>query len=92
MSIAYDGGSHRSRVKRIRDELELTWVMVNGEGRWNSVAAKYLYASFPQYMLLNRDGTLYAGTDDVDHGRKLQALLEEILAAEAAEKEAATAH
>ena len=43
-------------------------------------------------MLLNRDGTLYAGTGEVDMGRNLEALLEEMLADEAAEKEAAVVH
>ncbi len=82
VSIAYDGTTKRKRVLRIEDELELTWTAVNGEGQRWTVADKYGYQGFPQYMLLNRDGTLYAGTGEVDMGRNLEALLDELLAAE----------
>lgn len=90
-SIAYDATSNRARVRRIKDELELVWMTVDGEGQWERISARYGYQGFPQYMLLNRDGTLYAGTGEVDI-RNLEALLEEMLAGEAAEKEAATVH
>ena len=92
VSIAYDGTSQRRRIERIDKELGLTWTTVDGEGQWEEISEKYGYQGFPQYMLLNRDGTLYAGTGEVDMGRNLEALLDEMLAAEAAEKEAATVH
>lgn len=93
VSIAYDGSSERNLVMRIKGELGLDeWISLNGEGAWTEIANKYGYQGFPQYMLLNRDGTVYAGTGEVDLGRNLEALLEEMLAAEAAEKEAATVH
>lgn len=92
ISIAYDGTSQRKRVERIEKELGLTWTTLDGEGQWEEVSEKYGYQGFPQYMLLNRDGTLFAGTGEVDMGRNLEALLEEMLAAEAAEKEDATVH
>ena len=93
VSIAYDGSSERNLVMRIKDDLGLDqWISLNGEGAWTEVANRYGYQGFPQYMLLNRDGTVYAGTGEVDLGRNLSALLDEMLAAEAEEKEAATVH
>lgn len=92
VSIAYDGTSQRRRVERLKRELGLTWTTLDGEGQWEEISEQYGYQGFPQYMLLNRDGTLYAGTGEVDMGRNLEALLEEMLAAEAAEKESATVH
>lgn len=77
---------------RIDRELGLTWTTLNGEGQWEEISEKYGYVGFPQYMLLNRDGTLYAGTGEVDMGRNLEALLDEMLAAEVTEKKAATIH
>ncbi len=82
VSIAYDGTAKRKRVLRIEDQLGLTWTAVNGEGQREVVSDKYGYQGFPQYMLLNRDGTLYAATGEVDMGRNLEALLDELLAAE----------
>lgn len=89
VSIAYDGTSQRRRIERIETELGLTWTTLNAEGQWEDISEKYGYQGFPQYMLLNRDGTLYAGTGEVDMGRNLEALLEEMLAAET---DAATRH
>ena len=92
VSIAYDGTSQRKRIERIEKELGLTWTTLDGEGQWEEISEKYGYQGFHQYMLLNRDGTLHAGTGEVDMGRNLEALLEEMLAGEAAEKEAAAVH
>ena len=92
LSIAYDGTSQRRRIERIKKELGLTWTTLDGEGQWQEIAENYGYQGFPQYMLLNRDGTLYAGTGEVDMGRNLADLLDEMLAAEEAEKESATVH
>lgn len=82
VSIAYDGRQQEGRVRRIERELDLQWTTVAGDGLWDGVATKYGYGGFPQYMLLNRDGTLYAGSAEVDMGRGLEALLDEMLAAE----------
>ena len=91
VSIAYDGTRNRRQIMRIKERLDLVdWVSVNGDGYWESVLTQFNYRGFPQYMLLDRDGVLYAGTGEVDMGRNLEALLEEMLAAEAAGKEAAT--
>lgn len=92
VSIAYDGTAQRRRIERIEKELGLTWTTLDGEGQWEEISNKYGYQGFPQYMLLNRDGTHYAGTGEINMGRNLEALLEEMLAAEAAEKAAATIH
>ena len=84
VSIAYDATSKRRQVLRIKSELELDdWVSLDGEGQWEAVSQRYGYQGFPQYMLLNRDGTLFAGTGEVDLGRNLAALLDQMLAAEA---------
>ena len=92
VSIAYDGTSQRKRIERIEKELGLTWTTLDGEGQWGEISEKYGYQGFPQYMLLNRDGMLHAGTGEVDMGRNLEALLKEMLADEAVEKEAVTVH
>lgn len=92
VSIAYDGTSKRKLVERIEKELGLTWTTLDGEGQWEDISEKYGYQGFPQYMLLNRNGTLHADTNEVDMGRNLEALLDEMLATEAAEKETATVH
>ena len=42
----------------------------------------------PQYMLLNREGLLVADTGELDLGRNLSALLDALLAEEAAAAEA----
>ena len=85
VSICYDATTERKRVLRTEHELGLTWTTLDGESQRSEVFEKYGYLGVPQYMLLNRDGTLYAGTPEVDMGRNLEALLDEMLAAEAAE-------
>lgn len=92
VSIAYDGTSQRSRVERIKEESGLTWITLNGEGLWPAIAAQYGYRGVPQYMLLDRDGRWYAGTEEMGNGANFEALLNEMLAAEAVEKEASTVH
>lgn len=83
VSMAYDGDSKKNRVMRIKKELGLEdWISINAEPLREEMFERYDIWTFPQYMLLNRDGTLYAGTDEVDLGRNLSALLDEMLAAE----------
>lgn len=83
VSLAYDGTRRRARVLRIKDELGLEdWISINAEPVKNEMYERYDIWTFPQYMLLNRDGTLYAGTDEVDLGRNLPSLLDAILATE----------
>ena len=92
VSIAYDGTRNRQRVLRLEKELGLSWVTVNGEGLLEQISKRYGYAGVPQYMLLNRDGTLHAGTREVDMGRNLEVLLEEMFAEEAEEKTVSGIH
>lgn len=87
LSIAYDGGRREQRVRRIKDELGLTWTTLNGEGKWDSVAARYLYTGYPQYMLLDRQGRMIASSEELRPISGLDARLDAMLAAE----EAATA-
>ena len=90
VSIAYDGSSQRSRVDRIKEENGLTWITLDAEGLWPAIAAQYGYRGVPQYMLLDREGRWYAGTEEMGNGANFEALLNEILAAEAVEREAST--
>lgn len=83
VSIAYDGTSEQRRVWRVKLELGLEdWISVNGEGHWEDVAAAYGYRGVPQYMLLRRDGTMFAGTAEVDFGERLPRLLNALLVGE----------
>ena len=82
VSIAYDGSSQRPRVDRIKEENGLTWTTLDGEGLWPAIAAQYGYRGVPQYMLLDRDGNWYAGTEEMGNGANFEALLNEILASE----------
>ncbi|PHR59914.1 MAG: hypothetical protein COA43_08070 [Robiginitomaculum sp.] len=86
VSICYDATERKKRVLRIEEELGLTWPTVDGESQEAFIKKKYGYQGYPQYMLLNRDGTLYAGTGEVAMGRNLPALLDEMLGAEQASK------
>lgn len=92
VSIAYDGSSQRSRVHRIKEESGLTWITLDGEGLWPAIAAQYGYRGVPQYMLLDREGRWYADTEEMGNGANFEALLNEILAVEAAELGAAQTH
>ena len=92
VSIAYDGTSQRARVDRIKEENGLTWITLDGEGLWPAISAQYRYRGVPQYMLLDREGRWYAGTEEMGNGDNFEALLNEILAVEETEKEAATIH
>ena len=83
VSLAYDATTKRRRVDRIKAELELDdWVSVNAEPIKDDMYEKYDIWTFPQYMLLNRDGTQFAGTEEVALGTNLANLLDEMLAAE----------
>ena len=82
VSIAYDGDSERRAIERYRREMGLTWMTLSGEGLWGEVAIRYGYNGYPQYMLLDRKGRFFAGTEEVAHGDNLEALLSEIEAAE----------
>ena len=79
VSIAYDGGSEEKSVRRIKDSLGLSWITLNGEGKWNSVAARYLYTGYPQYMLLDREGRVVAGSEELRPIAGLGDYLDEML-------------
>ncbi|PHR60230.1 MAG: hypothetical protein COA43_08010 [Robiginitomaculum sp.] len=83
LSICYDATENKKLVLRVEEELDLTWTTVDGESQEGLIKNKYGYPGYPQYMLLNRDGTIYAGTGDVV-AKGLPALLDEMLAAEKA--------
>lgn len=83
VSICYDATTERKRVLRIKDELGLSWLTLDGESQREAIFNRYGFTAVPQYMLLNRDGRMYAGTGEVDFGKNLEVLLNEMLAAEA---------
>lgn len=84
MAATNGSDEQRKRVLRIEKELGLSWTTLTSDYViWKEVSTQYAYqGTVPQYMLLNRDGTLYAGTSKVDMGRGLEALLDEMLANE----------
>jgi hypothetical protein len=49
---------------------------------------RFGFVGVPQYMLLDREGKLVAGSAEVDMGRNLRALLDKMLAAEASAAQA----
>ena len=93
ISVGLDVVKNRRRVDRLKRKIEWTWPTIAADDDWEMINRRFGFRdAVPQYLLLNRDGTLYAGTSEIDLGRNLRALLDEMLAAEAAEKEVATTH
>ena len=83
VSVSFDADSNRRRVERIEHELGLTWTTLNAEAQWEEANERFGWGGvLPAYMLLDREGRLVANTGEVDYGRNLRALLDEILAAE----------
>ena len=82
VSIVYNGTSFRNRVERLKAEMGLTWVTLNGEGYWPAISAQFGYKGVPQYMLLDREGRWIAGTEEMGGGPNFEALLLELLEAE----------
>ena len=82
VSLGYDATRARNRVLRIKDELGLSWVTVDAEEQRTEMFERFGWGGFPQYFLLNRDGTLYADTTEVANGRNLKPLLDAMLKAE----------
>lgn len=84
VSVCFDGDKQRKKVLRAEKEMGLAWTTLAADAVWEELNARYGFGNtVPQYMLLNRDGTLYADTSEVNMGRNLEALLKEMLAAEA---------
>lgn len=93
VSVNFDADRNRKRVERIEEELGLTWTTLNAENQWGEANARFGWGNIlPVYMLLNREGKLVAGTEEIEYGRNLRQLLDEMLAAEAAGIDAATIH
>ena len=91
VSVNFDADRNRGRVERIEEELGLTWPTLNAEAQWQEANSRFGWGNIlPQYMLLDRDGTLVAGTAEVDLGRNLEALLGELLTKEITDSKATT--
>lgn len=86
VSVCMDANEKRKKVERAEREMGLTWTTLAADELWPELKARYGYQGVPQYMLLDREGKLVAGTAEVDMGRNLEALLDEMLTQEAAEK------
>jgi thiol-disulfide isomerase/thioredoxin len=84
LSVCFDGKAQRKRVERAEKEMGLTWTTLAADDLRSELKRRYGYESVPQYMLLDRQGRLVAGTSEIDMGRNLEALLEQMLAKEAA--------
>lgn len=85
VSVVFDGDLYPNRVKRIKAELQLPWITVVADDLYDEYSKRYGFKAFPQYFLLGRDGTVYAGTGELDNGRNLANLLDEMLDAEKVE-------
>lgn len=94
VSVSFDAEQNRKKVERIENEMGLTWTTLVADSIWEETNARFGFGNIvPQYMLLDRNGYLVAGTSEIDSGKNLEALLEEMLTAEDAEKkETATVH
>ncbi len=79
VSIVYDWERNRRRVLRIKDELSLDWTTVIGDEQYEEISNKYGFKGFPQYMLLRRDGTLFASTAEIGDIDNLENMLPELL-------------
>ena len=65
ISVAYDATSNRNRVERIVDSMALSWPTVNAESVREEVMTKYNFSGYPQYMILNENGEIVAGTSEI---------------------------
>ena len=67
VSVSFDGDSNPKRVRRIIDDLALTWKVVNAESQWENLNIQYGWGNtVPQYMLLDRKGYLVADKYEID--------------------------
>ena len=67
ISVSFDGDSNPNRVRRIIDNLDLTWKVVNAESQWENLNLHYGWGNtVPQYMLLDRKGYLVADKYEID--------------------------
>lgn len=92
LSVGFDAQRRKSRVHRIKTELGLSWTTLVADHAEAEIRQTFGLFGIPEYRLIARDGRIVAGTAEVDMGRNLEALLDEMLAAEAVEKDAATVH
>lgn len=82
VAVALEYGSYEQQVskwkKAIKDD-KMTWQQVlNGKGE-DDIVTKYGVGAFPTKLLVDKDGTILLRVTD-DHERKLDAMLEKILA------------
>lgn len=85
VSVSFDAERNRRKVERIEHELGLTWPTLNAEDQWAQANARFGWGNIlPVYMLLDREGKVVADSADIDLGRNLRRLLDEMLAEEAA--------
>ena len=93
VSVNFDSQKNPKLLSRINNENGLTWVTLAADELWEELNDRFGFGNqVPQYMLLDRDGLLVADTKAIDYGQNLRSLLEEMLATEAAEKEAPAIH
>ena len=79
-SVVYDGTEYPTKLDRITTELQLPWPIVVADDLEAEIAERYGYNGYPQYMLLKRNGTLFADTSDLqDIEVDLPRLLDEML-------------
>ena len=92
VSIGLDAARKEKIVRRIKSEMDLTWPTLIADDDMLKVRQNFGVFAVPDYVLLDREGRAVADTYQIDMGRNLGAILDEMLAAEAEEQETAAVH
>ena len=83
VAINSDYDRRGKRVERIIDSAGTTWPTIVGDEHYNRISTRLGFGKVvPQYMLLDRGGTMAADTAEIEDG-DLRALLDGLLAARA---------
>lgn len=81
VAICNDAVLNRRKVRRVLEENELSWINLNGEGKWKEFNEEFGFGNIiPQYFLFDEDGLMLADTaeisDPADLSMRLQGLFE----------------
>ena len=79
VAICNDAVSNRRKVQRILDENELSWINLNGEGKWGEFNEEFGFGRIvPQYFLFDEDGLMLADTTEISSPADLSIRLERL--------------
>jgi hypothetical protein len=79
VSVCFDAKTRRDQVRRIERRIGSNWITLAADELWPDISKRFGFQGFPQYMLLDREGKMVAGTSEVNLGRGLRPLLDQIL-------------